>query len=405
VAGCRCAACLSQPAGTTASLAAVRIGGLAVHHDGSLTGPGMPSTHLAPGGRTAVDGVRVLALPGGPLQGAAAAVLVLGAGGSTLLWAAGTGPLPEATLEALTDAGLDGAALDVRSRGDDGRGDPIAVAHEVARLRAVRALSPGCDVLAVGWSHASALPRAADRLAAWGVRWPADADPWPRRVALPRQPRRTLVLGPASSGKSAAAEDLLAAEPEVVYAATGPRAGEGDARWSIRVADHRRRRPPWWSTDESGDLARLLTTPGPPLLVDALGTWLAAVLDRSGAWDAFGGQGGTHGPGVGDEGGEEGGEAGTGREGWRELVQQETDALVEAWRQAARRVVAVGEEVGWGVVPATVAGNRFREALGELTRRLARESERVVLVVAGTPVDLSAGAGTRSPGEGGGLGG
>jgi adenosylcobinamide kinase/adenosylcobinamide-phosphate guanylyltransferase len=170
------------------------------------------------------------------------------------------------------------------------------------------------------------------------------------------------VLGPASSGKSAYAEDLLAAEPEVVYAATGPAPSAEDAAWAARVEAHRARRPSWWRTDETGDLAALLAQPGPPLLVDALGTWVAAAMGRAGAWDDA--------------------------PGWRRVVEGEVDAVVAAWRQARRRVVAVGEEVGWGVVPAEPGVAAFREVLGDLARRLAAQSERVVLVVAGRAVEL-----------------
>ena len=59
------------------------------------------------------------------------------------------------------------------------------------------------------------------------------------------------------------------------------------------------------------------------------------------------------------------------------------DELVEAWRQAPARIVAVSEETGSGVVPPTRAGRLFRDRLGQLNQRLAAESEEVVLVVAG----------------------
>jgi adenosylcobinamide kinase/adenosylcobinamide-phosphate guanylyltransferase len=51
-------------------------------------------------------------------------------------------------------------------------------------------------------------------------------------------------------------------------------------------------------------------------------------------------------------------------------------------------VVAVGEETGWGIVPAEPGIAAFRELLGNLVQRLAAESERVVLVVAGRVVEL-----------------
>jgi adenosylcobinamide kinase/adenosylcobinamide-phosphate guanylyltransferase len=315
--------------------------------------------------------VRVLGLPG---------ALVLGARGTTLLWApaglAGGDPgapggLGDVTLEALRGAALDGVALDVRYPGPAagtsgagvGAGAGAGVAHAVARLRGADALAPGCDVVAVGRTHEN-VPRALARLDAWGVRVAVDGEPWPvRRPPVPA-PHRTLVLGAAASGKSLAAEDLLAAEPAVVYAATGPVPTAEDPGWVRRVEEHRRRRPAWWTTDETGDLVALLGRPGPPLLVDSLGAWLTSVMDRWGAWD--------------DE------------PGWRGRVDREVESVVQGWRQSARRVVAVGEEVGWGVVPATPAGRRFRDVLGVLHQRIAAQSERVLLVAAGQVVPLGA---------------
>ncbi|MEV4103303.1 bifunctional adenosylcobinamide kinase/adenosylcobinamide-phosphate guanylyltransferase [Nonomuraea sp. NPDC049649] len=171
-------------------------------------------------------------------------------------------------------------------------------------------------------------------------------------------PRRTLILGGSRSGKSAEAELRLAAEPYVTYVATGP-AAEGDAEWAARVRAHRERRPAHWDTRETTDLAGTIRTATTPLLIDGLGTWLAAVFDEHHAWD------GDRGP-----------------------VDQRCGELVNAWRQARGRVVAVSDEVGMSVVPATASGRAFRDALGRLNERLAAESEDVTLVVAGRPLPL-----------------
>jgi adenosylcobinamide kinase/adenosylcobinamide-phosphate guanylyltransferase len=65
------------------------------------------------------------------------------------------------------------------------------------------------------------------------------------------------------------------------------------------------------------------------------------------------------------------------------------DDLIAAWRQVSAVVVAVSDEVGSGVVPATPAGRQFRDQLGRLNQRLAAESEEAVLVVAGRVLDLA----------------
>lgn len=355
VPGCRCVACRS---GRTAA-AALRVGHLTLT-GGAIVAP-EGTRRLAAGERSEADGVRVAALPGAHPESPA---LVLGVGDLTLLWAEGAGDLPDQTVQALTDAGLVGAALDLRRA--DGRPDPRQLAHAIARLRAVQALAPGADLVAIGRTHDLQPATLADRVSWWGARIADDGSEFaaegatpPTELATPR----TLVLGPASSGKSAVAEDVLAAEPRVVYAATGLRPDAQDPSWSDRVAAHRTRRPAWWTTDESADLVRLLAEPGPPLLIDAIGSWLARAMDGAGAWEDA--------------------------QGWRARIEGEVDAVVAAWRQARRRVVAVGEEVGWGIVPAEPGVAAFRELLGGLLQRLAGESERVLLVVAGRIVALS----------------
>jgi adenosylcobinamide kinase / adenosylcobinamide-phosphate guanylyltransferase len=66
----------------------------------------------------------------------------------------------------------------------------------------------------------------------------------------------------------------------------------------------------------------------------------------------------------------------------------EIDALLEAWRTTRRRVIAVSNEVGSGVVPATASGRRFRDELGVLNTRVAASSPRVWLLTAGLPQRL-----------------
>lgn len=347
LAGCGCVACRSG----AAAAAGLRSG------DAVVAAGRVDGFPLEPGDRHEVAGVRVIGLPGAVVGLPA---VVVGAPGSTVLWAEGPGDLPPETIDALADAALDGAALDLR--GADGTPDARHLARTLARLRGVGALAPGADVVALGRTHDVHPDLLARRLALWGARVAADGATWPAPAPAATPPARTLVLGPASSGKSAYAEDLLAAEPQVTYAATGPAPSEQDPAWAARVEAHRARRPAWWRTDESGDLAALLAEPGPPLLVDALGTWVAAALDRAGAWDDA--------------------------PGWRTTVEGEVDAVVAAWRQARRRVVAVGEEVGWGIVPVEPGVAAFREVLGDLSRRLAEQSERAVLVVAGRVVEL-----------------
>jgi adenosylcobinamide kinase/adenosylcobinamide-phosphate guanylyltransferase len=171
------------------------------------------------------------------------------------------------------------------------------------------------------------------------------------------------LLGGSRSGKSAVAERLLASSSAVTYVATG-RAPDGtDPDWAERVRRHRARRPAGWTTRETDDLAGVLRASSGPVLVDSVGTWLTGVLDECGAWDD--------------------------RPGWRTVCNARIDALDEAWRAASGPVVAVSDEVGSGVVPATASGRLFRDLLGELNSRLSLGADRVLLVVAGRVLELA----------------
>jgi adenosylcobinamide kinase/adenosylcobinamide-phosphate guanylyltransferase len=184
----------------------------------------------------------------------------------------------------------------------------------------------------------------------------------PGEPAAPALRGRTLVLGGARSGKSAAAERLLAAAEKVTYVATAA-SRDDDAEWVARVATHRARRPATWSTVETADVAEVLRAASGPVLVDCLSLWLAGVLDDIGFWDEA--------PGA------------------DAALAARTDDLLDAWRAARVPVVAVSSEVGSGVVPATAAGRRYRDELGLLNARVAAESEDVLLVVAGRVLPLT----------------
>ena len=185
--------------------------------------------------------------------------------------------------------------------------------------------------------------------------------PWPGRPRRGR-PFRVLVLGGARSGKSVTAERMLANRDRVDYVACGPTVDGADPSWAERVRLHRERRPARWTTRETLELAGVLAEAPParqpaPVLVDCLSTWLAGVMDDCGLWaDA----------------------AGADKE-----VASRVDTLLDAWRSTRRQVVAVSNEVGSGVVPATVSGGRFRDELGTLNARIAAECEQVWLCVAG----------------------
>ena len=199
------------------------------------------------------------------------------------------------------------------------------------------------------------------------IRLAGDRGPVPLRppalLPFPGRPRRgrpfrVLILGGARSGKSVTAERLLAARDRVDYVATGPVPDASDPEWADRVRLHRQRRPAHWTTLETLDLESVLSGSGTaPLLVDCLSTWLAGVMAEAGLWSDA--------PGAGKK------------------LADRIDGLLDAWRSTRRHVVAVSNEVGSGVVPATESGMRFRDELGVVNARVAAECEQVWLCTAG----------------------
>ena len=155
-----------------------------------------------------------------------------------------------------------------------------------------------------------------------------------------------LVLGGTRSGKSEEAERLAATLPQpVTYVATGT---ASDVSISARIAAHRARRPPEWSTVEAGlDLVAALDRLEGTALVDSLGTWVAA-CDMT----------------------------------------PDLDALCRVLQRRAGDTVLVSEEVGLGVHPPTELGVRFADAVGETNRAVATIADDVRLVVAGRVLQL-----------------
>lgn len=165
---------------------------------------------------------------------------------------------------------------------------------------------------------------------------------------------RVLVLGGIRSGKSRWAETDIAGDT-VRYLATG-RTDTGDPDWSRRVAAHRGRRPAHWTTVETADVAtQLRADTHTATLVDDIGGWLTATMDRLDAWT-----GGS--------------------------VRDDVDELCAAVTGFGGKLTLVSPEVGLTVVPATAGGRLFADELGTLNQRLAALCDRVILVVAGQPL-------------------
>lgn len=170
---------------------------------------------------------------------------------------------------------------------------------------------------------------------------------------------KVLVTGGVRSGKSFHAESLVLTAAHVTYVAPGPAVDEtADPEWAARIEAHQERRPGHWSTVETSDLAEAIRAGEDTILIDCLGTWLAAQIDELDGWNSI-------------------------QDDWEPMLIDRLDAAVEALARTERTVVVVTNEVGMGVVPERRSGRVFRDLLGVVNQRFAAECDEVHLVVAG----------------------
>ena len=156
------------------------------------------------------------------------------------------------------------------------------------------------------------------------------------------------------------------------YVATAMR-DASDGEWDSRLTRHVHDRPSTWDSIESASLGHdaliALFREGVPeqcIVVDALGTWLAAriathidELERDFA--AFETQ-----------------------------IDEEATELAQAMLDSRAQVVVVAEEVGWDIVPVAASARLFRDVVGRMKQRLAAGADAVFLVVCGFALDLRA---------------
>jgi adenosylcobinamide kinase/adenosylcobinamide-phosphate guanylyltransferase len=164
---------------------------------------------------------------------------------------------------------------------------------------------------------------------------------------------KQLILGGARSGKSQyAQQQAIASGLQVVYIAT---AQAGDAEMQARIEQHQTGRPAHWQlVEEPISLAEVLQQqdqPGRCLLVDCLTLWLTNLLCHDDP----------------------------------SLYMRERDRLLQLLPELQASVLLVSNEVGQGIVPLGELSRRFVDEAGWLHQALAKQSERVVWIMAGLP--------------------
>lgn len=159
----------------------------------------------------------------------------------------------------------------------------------------------------------------------------------------------TLITGGAASGKSRyACERAAACGPKVLFIAT---CVPHDDEMRAKVRRHRAERPAAWRTEERArDVAGALSHACDAAVVDCLTLLVSQLLVEEVA---------------------------------------EPDILVEVGNlldPPPCPLFVVTNEVGWGIVPESPLGRRFREVAGRVNGLAARHADEVVLMVSGLPV-------------------
>lgn len=168
----------------------------------------------------------------------------------------------------------------------------------------------------------------------------------------------TLVLGGAKSGKTAFA--LKKAEEHQaprLYLAT---AQALDPEMGVRIKNHQAERGPDWRTieaplDPAGAIAA--EKGRSVILLDCLTLWFNNLLGQDETLDL-------------------------------NRAKAEITSLAEAIAAYGGPVIAVSNEVGWGIVPINDLARKFRDITGLAHQMLAAQARDVFLVAAGLPLKL-----------------
>ena len=168
--------------------------------------------------------------------------------------------------------------------------------------------------------------------------------------------RLILVVGGASSGKSAMALTLAGVGTPRAFIATGQPL---DEEMTERIRRHQCERGPDWETAEVPvELEQWFLANGRSyriIVLDCLTLWLSNLRDH----------------GVQDE-----------------QIPELVRALLGAIRSSTARVVVVTNELGLGLVPLDASMRGFRDVAGKTNQLCAGEADEVYFILSGMPIQI-----------------
>jgi adenosylcobinamide kinase/adenosylcobinamide-phosphate guanylyltransferase len=172
---------------------------------------------------------------------------------------------------------------------------------------------------------------------------------------------KTLILGGVRSGKSRIAEQLAlqtAPQKRLIYIATSM---PYDDEMQERVKEHQAQRAlsaySWTTIEEKLYLAQVLaeySAADTTILVDCLTLWMTNLLCHTD----------------------------------KQLLQSETDALLQQLDCIKGQIIFVSNETGLGIVPIEKLSRQFVDKMGLFHQQLAANCDQVSFVIAGLSVEL-----------------
>jgi adenosylcobinamide kinase/adenosylcobinamide-phosphate guanylyltransferase len=165
-----------------------------------------------------------------------------------------------------------------------------------------------------------------------------------------------LVLGGVRSGKSAFAQEQIAASGKpVCYVATSQ---VWDDDMADRVRQHKDNRPSEWQLIEEplalASVLHSLNSPDQAVIVECFTLWMTNLLCLE------------------DE----------------TRLEDEKQALLKAVEVFEGDLILVSSEVGLGIMPMNALARRFGDEAGTMNQALAKLTDRVTFVAAGLPLPL-----------------
>lgn len=180
----------------------------------------------------------------------------------------------------------------------------------------------------------------------------------------------TFITGGARSGKSSFAEKMAANFGKTIYVAT---AQALDKEMFYRIKLHKQRRPSSWVTvEEPKFLSKALSNIKDNkslhefkcVLIDCLALLVSNWLLQDTIEDV---------------------------DTWEQLrcsLLKEIDMMILTAKTMRQDVILVSNEVGLGVVPEYPLGRFYRDLLGEVNQKVAKNADSVYIAVSGIPVKI-----------------